>query len=60
MLDGLQYIVYGGIVSFFLLIGVLTYNIFKPDKIESSVPIIPEKKLVIIDNKVDTVFIYKK
>ena len=34
--------------------------VFHSDDIESSKPIIPIKKLVIENNKVDTVYIYRK
>lgn len=41
-------------------IGILIYLIIKPTTIESKTKIVPEIKLVIKDNKVDTLYVYKK
>lgn len=35
------------------------YSVYVPDKLESPYPITPTKQLIIKDNKVDTLYIYK-
>lgn len=63
MLNGLAEFIIGGLIAMVILAGVIVYTgvdyFFLSDSIESKTLIIPEKKLVIVDNKVDTIYIYK-
>lgn len=50
------------IMATLIVIGIVyfIYTMVKPTKIESKTKIVPEIKLVIKDNKVDTLYVYKK
>lgn len=60
MLNGLAEFIIGGLIAMVILAGVIVYTVvdyfFLSDSIESKTLIIPEKKLVIGDNKVDTIY----
>lgn len=45
-----------------IVIGIVyfIYTMFKPTTIESKTKLVPEIKLVIKDNKVDTLYVYKQ
>lgn len=43
----------------FIVCGYYTYKYFYDNKIETTEILIPEKKLRIVNNRVDTLYIYK-
>jgi len=66
MFDGLQYIFYVAILGVVLFIGAIVYGGYKfyehyymERTMVSEQRIVPELRLTIKDNKVDTLFVYK-
>lgn len=51
----------GGFLGVVIVGGIwLGVTLFTSSDIESDKPIVPEKRLVIKNNKVDTIYVYKK
>jgi putative effector of murein hydrolase LrgA (UPF0299 family) len=45
-----------GVVGFFILLG---FNLFSAEKVESKELITPKIRLEVVDNKVDTIYVYE-